>query len=97
MYSSCTSIFECAVKRLLIDKHPCCTLISQAHTLLRGLVLSVAPLAAFMPFSVLINQPSSVYRKHCSSLVLICQLSLNIVVIAVLQVYTFFTLLSKAS
>lgn len=43
-----------------------------------------------MPFSVLINQQSSVYRKHSGSLGFICQLSLNTVVIAVFAGVLFF-------
>lgn len=76
-------------QRVLIDWHPCFSLISQAHKLLRGLVFAAAPLAASLPFSVLVNQQSSVYRKHSGSLGLIFKLGLNIVVIAVLQVYAF--------
>ncbi|KAG7227751.1 hypothetical protein INR49_029516 [Caranx melampygus] len=45
-----------------------------------------APLAAFMPFPGLINQPCSVLRKRSGSLGLVCQLSLNIVVMAVFAV-----------
>lgn len=59
-------------------------LISQSVTLLRSLELAAAPLAVSMPFSVFI---SAIYRKNLCSLGFSCQLRLNIVVIAVLQVY----------
>lgn len=54
--------------------------------LLRGFELAAIALAVSVPFSVLI---SAIYRKRSCSLGFSCQLSLNIVVIAVLQVYVF--------